>query len=128
MLLGFIDPTLADPRRLFRTSLKGAKGQMAPRVVWLQGQERDFFIDNLLVRIRLFIEMIWWTGLASWDFEFPFPGGLASTFLGMRLVSSRAVPLHLPRGLNLRVYRGTSLIRSSAPPQDRHRSLGTILL
>jgi len=34
---------------------------------------RDFFTDNLLVRIRLIIEMIWWTGLAPWDFTFPCP-------------------------------------------------------
>ena len=26
--------------------------------------EREFFIDNLLVRIHFIIEMIWWTGLA----------------------------------------------------------------
>ena len=36
--------------------------------------ERDFFIDNLLVRIRFIIEMSWWTGLAPWEFEFPFLG------------------------------------------------------
>ena len=29
--------------------------------------EREFFIDNLLVRIRFIIEMIRWTGLASRD-------------------------------------------------------------
>ena len=45
-------------------------------------QERDFFIDNLLVRIHSIIEMIKWTGLAPWEFEFPFPGSLTSTFLG----------------------------------------------
>ena len=33
--------------------------------------EREFFIVNLLVRIH-FIEMIWWTGLALWEVEFPF--------------------------------------------------------
>jgi len=27
------------------------------------------------------IVMIRWTGLAPWEFEFPFPGSLASTFL-----------------------------------------------
>jgi len=27
-------------------------------------------VDNLLVRIHLIIEMIWWTGLAPWEFEF----------------------------------------------------------
>ena len=36
----------------------------------------DFFLDNLLVRIH-----IWWTGLAPWEFEFPFTGSLTSTFL-----------------------------------------------
>jgi len=27
------------------------------------------------------IVMISWTGLAPWEFEFPFPGSLTSTFL-----------------------------------------------
>ena len=45
------------------------------------GREREFFIDNLLVRIHFINEMIWWTGLAPWEFEFPFPGSLTSTFL-----------------------------------------------
>ena len=35
-------------------------------------QEREFFIDNLLVRIHFIIVMIRWTGLAPWEFEFPF--------------------------------------------------------
>ena len=43
--------------------------------------ERDFFIDNLLVRIHFIIVVIRWTGLAPWEFEFPFPGSLTSTFL-----------------------------------------------
>ena len=43
--------------------------------------ERDFFIDNLLVRIHFIIVMIRWTGLAPWELEFPFPGSLTSTFL-----------------------------------------------
>ena len=39
-------------------------------------------IDNLLVRI----DIIWWTGLAPWQFEFPFPGSLMFTFLcGMQV-------------------------------------------
>jgi len=25
--------------------------------------------------------MIWWTGLAPWEFKVPFPGSLTSTFL-----------------------------------------------
>jgi len=34
--------------------------------------ERLLFIANLLVRIHFVIEMIKWTGLAPWEFEFPF--------------------------------------------------------
>ena len=34
---------------------------------------RDFFIDNLLVRIHSIIKLIRWTGLAPW--EFVCPGG-----------------------------------------------------
>ena len=44
-------------------------------------REREFSIDNLLVRIHYIIVMIKWTGLAPWEFEFPFPGSLTSTFL-----------------------------------------------
>ena len=39
-------------------------------------RERELFIDNLLVRIHFIIEVIWWSGLAPWEFEFPFPGSL----------------------------------------------------
>ena len=43
-------------------------------------REREFFIDNLLVRIHFIIVMIRWTGLAPWEFEFSFPGSLTSKF------------------------------------------------
>ena len=46
--------------------------------------ERDFFVDNIMVRIHFIIVMIRWTGLAPWEFEFPFPGSLTSTFLAVR--------------------------------------------
>ena len=41
-------------------------------------QEREFFIDNLLVRIHFIIAMVKWTGLAPRELEFPFPGSLIS--------------------------------------------------
>jgi hypothetical protein len=47
----------------------------------LRCPDKEFFIDNLLVRIHNSIVMIKWTGLAPWEFEFPFPGSLTSTFL-----------------------------------------------
>jgi len=57
-----------------------------PLSCWSNGcnrepQKREFFIDNLLVRIHFLIVMIRWTGLAPWEFEFPFPGSLTATFL-----------------------------------------------
>jgi hypothetical protein len=51
------------------------------RVTCRGGREREIFIDNLLVRIHSISEMVWWTGLTPWEFEFPFPGSLVSTFL-----------------------------------------------
>ena len=48
--------------------------------------EREFFIDSLLVRIHNIVVMIRWTGLAPWDFEFPFPSSLASTFLVYKII------------------------------------------
>ena len=52
----------------------------ALRVTCRYHRER-VLIDNLLVRIHFIIVMIRWTGLAPWEFEFPFPGSLTSTFL-----------------------------------------------
>jgi len=46
--------------------------------------EREFFIDNLLVRIHLIIVLIRWTGLAPREFEFLFSGSLMSTLLAGR--------------------------------------------
>jgi len=36
-------------------------------------RDREFFIYNLLVRIHFITEMIWRTGLAPLEFEFPLP-------------------------------------------------------
>jgi len=44
-------------------------------------RQREFVVDNLLVRIHFIIVMIRWTGLAPWEFEFHFSGSLTSTFL-----------------------------------------------
>ena len=57
--------------------------------------ERQFCIDNLMVRIHIIIVMIRWTGLAPWEFEFPFPGSLTSTFQA-EIVEH--VPTPPPRG------------------------------
>ena len=59
--------------------------------------EREFFIDNLLVRIHFIIVMMRWTGLAPWEFELPFPGSLASNFVGREeLTDARASSFYLP--------------------------------
>jgi len=60
---------------------EGSHLDICLRVQRLPGSgEREFFIDNLLVRIHFIIVMIRRTGLAPWEFEFP--GSLTSTFLG----------------------------------------------
>ena len=41
-------------------------------MVAMTDSERDFFIDNLMVRILSIIEMIRWTGLAPKELKFPF--------------------------------------------------------
>ena len=56
-------------------------------------QEREFFIDNLLVRIHFIIVMTRWTGLTPWEFEFPFQGSLPS-FLEPGCL--RSPPLAMP--------------------------------
>ena len=43
--------------------------------------KREFFFEILKVRIHVIIVTIRWTGLAPWEFEFPFPGSFTSTFL-----------------------------------------------
>ena len=57
--------------------------------------EREFFVDNLQVRIHFIMVMIRCTGLAPWVFEFPFPGSLTSTFLALQPTPllDRASPL-----------------------------------
>ena len=82
--------------------------------------EREFCIDNLLVRIHFIIAMIWWTGLTPWEFEFPFPGSLTSTFLtgakgavavGLaRLVGRHIAPLRRP-GAEMESERGRERAR-----------------
>ena len=54
--------------------------------------EREFFIDNLMVRVHFIIVMIRWTGLASWKFEFPFPEGVGFRVHGAGLTQ----PLEFP--------------------------------
>jgi len=57
--------------------------------------QRELVIDNLLVRIHFFNVMIRWTGLAPWEFDFPFPGSLTSTFLGIACARTPARPLRM---------------------------------
>ena len=40
-----------------------------PAVLQQAHSEKEFFIDNLLVRIYFIIVMIRWTGLAPWKFD-----------------------------------------------------------
>ena len=52
--------------------------------------------------------MIWWTGLAPWEFEFPFRGSLASAFLAGVLRPVYAGP-HLNSRLGVQKKMGSRL-------------------
>jgi len=84
-----------------RLTLWGAMGD-AGGALWAC-IEREFFIDNLLVRIHFIIVIVRWTGLAPWEFEFPFPGSFTSTFLQVRGCGVRGRPCvpHLDPGATL---------------------------
>jgi len=68
-----------------------------PRGLRIQGwcKEREFFIDNLLVRIHFIIVMIKWTGLAPWEFEWGWCTSIRSPsrMLVMPANASSALPL-----------------------------------
>jgi len=85
--------------------------------------EREFFIDNLLVRIHFIIVMFRWTGLAPWEFEFAFPGSLTSTFLverGRGPDAPREGGPAPPRPEDGGVERPLA----APPPRDAHLRLG----
>ena len=52
-------------------------------------REREFFIDNLLVRIHFIIVMIMWTGLAPWECEFSFQPPYCSSTTDSSFQASR---------------------------------------
>ena len=61
-----------------QTEISGASRGWGQRI---RSAEKEFFVDNLLVRIDFIIVMIRWTGLAPWVFQFPFSDSLTSNFL-----------------------------------------------
>ena len=74
--------------------------------------ERDFVIDNLLVRIHLIIDIIWWTGLAPWVFEFPFSGHAGRSVGGGAQLAAEGGGIAARRGF-LSLFAG---VRLRAPP------------
>jgi len=59
------------------TASDGSKRHRITAVIGPDGvcpREREYCIDNLLVRIHLIIEMILVDRPCAWEFEFPFPG------------------------------------------------------
>ena len=59
---------------------EGARDGVSPAGGWAAQLQRLVhpYPYKLLVRIHLIIELVWWTGLAPWEFQFPFPGRLIS--------------------------------------------------
>ena len=82
--------------------------------------EREFFIDNLLVRIHFIIVMIRWSGLAPWEFEFPFPGSLTSTFLVCSPLCDSGCGFSPGQGVRFSSAMRTEQISQSRPYSQRN--------
>ena len=83
---GYLAYKKTPPRRL----ATGPVPRRDSRVAQQHGAARELFIDKLLVRSHFIIVLIRWTGLASWQFEFPFPGSRTSTILAWGPSPSRS--------------------------------------
>ena len=96
--------------------------------------QREFFIDNLLVRVNFIIVMIRWTGLAPREFESSFPGSLTSTFLFKaytRMQVADAFCRDGPHSIGIRSHEPYSFVQfhffecsGSAFAQSLYRLLG----
>ena len=82
--------------------------------------EREFFIDDLLVRDHFIIVMIRWIGVVPWEFEFLFPGSLTSTFLASPIevflgseIKAEVFRLKLSTAARGKVFRSRGLERES---------------
>ena len=73
---------------MFSESGAGVRSDDHVRKLHVRPRQREFFINNLLVRVHFIIVMIGWTGLAPWAFEFLFPCSLTSTSLNQALVTA----------------------------------------
>ena len=76
---------LTDIRKAFNQHIlsldwmdEGTKGKAVEKLEMMEFHVRA---PSTLVRIHFIIVMLRWTGLAPWEFEFPCPGSLTSTFL-----------------------------------------------
>ena len=84
--------------------------------------ERD---TSLLTTYWSIFEMIWWTGLAPWEFEFPFPGSLILTLPKVPLSSnpraacvpgrSNSPPLETRKG-RMKITRLFIKVQHDLPP------------
>ena len=81
--------------------------------------EREFFIDNQLVRIHFIIVMIRWTGLAPWEFEFPFLGSRTSTVTPSGGVGKSSFSVALICTTRLRIPASASANQESAKGDAR---------
>ena len=93
--------------------LRGWWGRQRARRSSVSG--RELFIENLLV----IIEMIWWTGLAPWEFEYPFSCSFTSTVLAVEArvpVQAPVVPIrHLERSARV-VGASQGYLADKKPP------------
>ena len=75
----FLDLTVFNPAADQFVSVRFLFAFAPYGAVTAEVQRERVLFHNLLVRVH---RCFWYTGLAPWEFESPFPGSLISTFLG----------------------------------------------
>ena len=93
-----------------RPSLTGACPILEVLGPLYPGAEREFLIDNLLVRIHVIIVVIRWIGLTPWEIASPFPGSRTSTFPGT-VVTPGTRDSEETESQRLIIFRGQSSVK-----------------
>ena len=65
------------------------------------GREKEFLVDNLLVRIHFIIEMIWWTGLRA-NASFSLNASVAQVLSNAEKILSLQLPRFVPQAAGFR--------------------------
>jgi len=85
-----------------------------PRAIGERGDQQPPDTRGLSLCSESTLEMIWWTGLAPWEFEFHHPGSLISTFLAAARHARNVIVLRERCQLLVEVVQPVPAVRYSS--------------